>query len=163
VSRTTTRKESRIMSVVRWYPSRDVGAFQDSVNRLFDSFFRSQQGSENELTSSSWAPAVDIYETENEVVLKAELPEVDPKAIEIHAENNVLTVKGERNLSDEVREENYHRIERTYGSFSRSFTLPGTVDPTKINAKYKDGVLKLTIPKKEESKPRQVNIEVEAG
>ena len=148
------------MAVVRWYPSQEVSSFQNSVNRLFDNFFRSPRG-ENELTSTAWMPPVDIYETEDEVVLKAELPEIDIKTVNISAENNVLTVKGERKLSEETKEENYRRIERTYGNFVRSFTLPASVDATRISAKYRDGVLRLVLPKKEESKPRQVNIEIE--
>jgi HSP20 family protein len=151
------------MTVVKWYPSREVGAFQDSVNRLFDNFFRSPDHKESDLTSTAWMPVVDIFETENEVVLKAELPEIDVKDLQINAENNVLTIRGERKLSDEVKEENYHRIERTYGAFSRSFTLPGIVDAAKIAARYKDGVLRVSLPKKEESKPRSVSIEVEKG
>ena len=149
------------MSVVRWYQPREAGVFQDSVNRLFDGFFRSPHLEENDLRATAWTPAVDIYETENEVVLKAELPEIDVKDISINAESNVLTLKGERKLSQETTEENYHRIERVYGSFSRSFTLPSTVDITNISAKYRDGILRLVLPKKEESKPRQVSIEIE--
>ena len=149
------------MSVIRWYPPREVSSFQDGVNRLFDNFFRSPHVEESDLTATAWAPAVDIYETESEVVLKAELPEIDVKDLSISAENNVLTLKGERKLSQETKEENYRRIERTYGCFTRSFTVPGTVDVTNISAKYRDGVLRLVLPKKEEAKPRQVNIEIE--
>ena len=148
------------MAVVRWYPPQDVMSFQESVNKLFDSFFRNPQG-ENELTSTAWLPPVDIYETENEVVLKAELPEIDIQDINISAENNVLSIKGERRLSRETKEENYRRVERTYGKFVRSFTLPATVDAAKISARYKDGVLRLVLPKKEESKPRQFAVEIE--
>ena len=149
------------MTVVRWYPSQEVTSFQESVNRLFDNFFRSPRGEDNGLTSTGWMPPVDIYETENEVVLKVELPEVDIKNVNINAENNILSIQGERTLSEETKEDNYRRIERTYGAFARSFTLPGTVDTTKIAAKYKDGILRLVLPKKEESKPRQVSIEIE--
>ena len=149
------------MTVVKWYPSREAGAFQDSVNRLFDNFFRSPVQKDNDLAATSWMPAVDIYETENEVVLKAELPEVDVNDLDINAENNVLTIRGVRKLSSEIKEENYHRIERTYGTFSRSFNLPGTVDASRISANYKDGILKIALPKREESKPRKVSIQVD--
>lgn len=148
------------MAIVRGYPNQDVTSFQDSVNRLFDNFFRSPRG-QSELTSTAWVPPVDIYGTKDEVVLKLELPEIDIRDIKISAENNVLSITGERKLSAEAKEEDYYRIERTYGTFVRTFSLPASVDPTKISARYKDGVLKLVLPKKEESKPRQVNIEIE--
>jgi HSP20 family protein len=106
-------------------------------------------------------PPVDIYDSKDEVVLKVEIPEVDIKDVKISAVNNVLSINGERKLSAEAKEENYYRIERTYGTFVRTFTLPTSVDTTKISAKYKDGVLRLALPKKEEAKPRQVNIEIE--
>ena len=148
------------MAVVKWYPHQDVTSFQDGVNRLFDNFFRSPRG-ESELTSTAWVPPVDIYGTKDEVVLKVELPEINIKDVKINAENNVLSISGERKFSDEVKEESYFRIERTYGPFVRTFTLPASVDATKISAKYKDGVLRLVLPKKEESKPRQVTLEIE--
>ena len=148
------------MANLTWYPPHDVNSFQGNVNRLFDNFFRSPRG-ESELTSSAWVPPVDIYSTKDEVVLKLELPEVDVSAVQIRAENNVLSISGERKLSDEAKEESYFRIERVYGPFVRTFTLPMNVDATKISAKYKDGVLRLFLPKKEETKPRQVSIEVE--
>lgn len=148
------------MAIMRWYQPQDVNSFQENVNRLFDGFFRSPRG-ESELNSSAWVPPVDIYDTKDSVVLKLELPEVDVNAVKIRAENNVLSISGERKLSDEAREESYFRIERTYGPFMRTFTLPMNVDATKISAKYKDGILRLFLPKKEEAKPRQVSIEIE--
>lgn len=148
------------MAIVRGYPQQDVTSFQDSLNRLFDNFLRSPSG-QSELTSTAWVPPVDIYGTKDEVVLKVELPEIDIKDVKISAENNVLSIAGERKLSAEAKEEDYFRVERTYGAFVRTFTLPTSVDATKIAAKYKDGVLRLVLPKKEESKPRQVNIEIE--
>lgn len=148
------------MAIMRWYPPQDVNSFQENVNRLFDSFFRSPRG-ESELNSSAWVPPVDIYDTKDSVVLKLELPEIDVNAVKIRAENNVLSISGERKLSDEAREESYFRIERIYGPFVRTFTLPMNVDATKISAKYKDGILRLFLPKKEEAKPRQVSIEIE--
>lgn len=148
------------MAIVKGYPQQEVTSFQDSVNRLFDNFFGSPRG-QSELTSTAWVPPVDIYDTKDEVVLKVELPEIDVKDVKISAVSNVLSISGERKLSAEAKEENYYRIERAYGTFVRTFTLPTTVDAARISAKYKDGVLRLVLPKKEESKPRQVNIEIE--
>lgn len=149
------------MSIVRWYPSRDVNYFQENLNRMVESFFRSPQREDDSLTSTAWMPPVDVYETENEIVLKAELPEIDEKNVKIGVENNTLTISGERNLSTETKEDNYRRIERSYGSFTRSFTLSSSVDTAKISAKYKDGILKVVLPKREEAKPRQVKIAIE--
>jgi HSP20 family protein len=109
---------------------------------------------------SSWAPAVDIYETDKEISMKAELPGMQEKDIDIKVEDNVLSISGERRMEKEIKEENYHRIERAYGSFNRSFTLPRTVDRDAIKAAYKDGVLTVTLPKKEEVKPKQIKIGV---
>jgi HSP20 family protein len=131
------------------------------MNRMIDELFRSTVQGENGLTSTAWTPAVDIYETDNEVVVKADLPEVDEKKIDIHVENNVMVLKGERELSKETSEENYLRVERRYGSFTRSFTLPSNIDSGRIAAKYRDGVLRVVLPKREESKPRQISIEVD--
>jgi len=112
---------------------------------------------------TAWAPAVDIYETPNELVVKADLPEVNEKDIDIRVENNLLTIRGERKLEKSVSEENYLRVERTYGAFSRSFSLPNTVNPEAIKAEYKNGTLTVTLPKREESKPRQVKVTVNAA
>ena len=108
----------------------------------------------------AWAPAVDIYEKGTDVVLKAELPGLDPKDVDIRIENNVLTLKGERKIEDEIKQENYHRVERAYGGFTRSFTLPSTVDTTNVKADYKDGVLRITLPKREEAKPKQIQVDI---
>ena len=123
--------------------------FQDSLSRLF-----------SEPGSRPWAPAVDIFENENELVLKADLPEVDPKNVGIEMENGTLTLKGERRFEDNKNGKAFHRIERGYGSFVRAFTLPETVDAEKVKADYKNGVLTITLPKKEVAKPRTVNIEI---
>src|SRR5579862_6820561 len=120
---------------------------QDQMNRLFDSTFGSN-GTEAALTT--WAPAVDIYETENELVLKADLPDMDEKDLDVRVENNMLTVRGERKFEQKVKEDNYLRIERTYGAFSRSFGLPNTVNTEGIKADYKDGVLTIELPKRAE-------------
>jgi HSP20 family protein len=133
---------------------------QDQMNRLFDSTF-SNSGTEAALTT--WAPAVDIYETENELVLKADLPDVNEKDLDVRVENNMLTVRGERKFENTVKEDKYLRVERSYGSFSRSFSLPSTVDTEKIHADYKNGVLSVQLPKRAESKPKQVKVNVSNG
>ncbi len=112
---------------------------------------------------TTWAPAVDIYETPNELVVKADLPDVNEKDIDVRVENNLLTIRGERKFEKSVSEENYLRVERTYGAFSRSFSLPNTVNAESIGAEYKNGVLTVTLPKREESKPRQVKVTVNAA
>jgi HSP20 family protein len=127
------------------------------VNRLFNEGFE-RAGEESSL--SAWAPAVDIYETEHELVVKADLPEVDPKDLDIRVENNLLTIRGERKFEKKVSEENYLRVERSYGSFARSFTLANTVNPDAIKAEYQNGVLTLSIPKREEAKPKQIKVNV---
>jgi len=109
---------------------------------------------------TTWAPAVDIYETENEIVVKAELPEVKKENVKVTLEDNILTVRGERNLEAETKRENYHRVERRYGEFVRSFTLPAIIDPATIKAEFKDGMLRVTMSKREEAKPKQVEVTV---
>lgn len=151
------------MAIVRWEPFRDLVSIQERMNRLFDEAFRGNpraNGEDDWALGGSWAPAVDIYEQEGNIVLKAELPGVDAKNVDIHVENNVLTLRGERKFDHEVKRDNYHRVERTYGTFARSFTLPNVVDTERINAEYKDGVLRVTLPKKEEAKPKQISISV---
>jgi len=123
--------------------------FQDSLSRLF-----------SEPASRPWSPAVDIYETENDLVLKADIPEVDPKHVAIQMENGTLTLKGERKFEEQENGKGFHRIERGYGSFVRAFSLPDTVDAEKVKADYKSGVLTVTLPKKEVAKPRTVNVEI---
>jgi HSP20 family protein len=152
------------MSIVRWEPFRDLVSLQERMNRLFDESFRSRgtgAGQEDDWAlGGSWAPAVDIYEQDGNIVLKAELPGVDPKDTELRVENNVLTLRGQRKFDHEVKKENYHRVERAYGAFTRSFTLPTVVDTEKIKAEYKDGVLRVVLPKREEAKPKQISINV---
>jgi HSP20 family protein len=145
------------MAVVRWDPFREFGMLQDRMNRLFDDAGRGWRSDEPAATTS-WSPSVDIFETEGEIVVKAELPGMDRKDIALHLENNVLSLRGERRFEKETKEENYHRIERSYGNFSRSFSIPATVDEEKIRADYKDGVLKIVLPKKEQAKPKQIKI-----
>jgi HSP20 family protein len=141
----------------RWEPFRGAATLQEQVNRLFGNVLE-HAGEESNLTS--WAPAVDIYETEHELVVKADLPDVDPKELDIRVENNLLTIRGERKFEKKVNDENYLRVERAYGSFSRSFSLANTVNSEAIKADYQDGVLTLTIPKREEAKPKQIKVNV---
>jgi len=144
-------------TLTRWEPFRGATTLQDQVNRLFNDVLE-RTGDESSLTA--WAPSVDIYETEHELVVKADLPEVDPKDLDIRVENNILTIRGERKFEKNVNQENYLRVERAYGSFARSFTLANTVNAEAIKADYQNGVLTLTIPKKEEAKPKQIKVNV---
>lgn len=134
--------------------------FQQRLNRFFGENFAPFTPAEENWSLATWAPACDIYETENEIVLKAELPEVKTEDVKVTLENNLLTIRGERRLSEETKKENYHRVERSYGEFMRSFTLPNIVDPNKINAEFKDGVLCVMMAKREEAKPKQVEVKV---
>ena len=145
------------MAIIRWDPFRDVVTLRDRMNRLFEDTFTGR-GEEKDITASAWMPAVDIFENENELVLTAEIPGIDEKDVEIKIEDNTLTLKGERKFEKETKEENYHRIERSYGSFYRAFTLPTYVDTDKIKAEHENGVLKISMPKREEVKPRTVRI-----
>jgi HSP20 family protein len=146
-------------TIARWEPFRGVTTLQDQINRLFKEGF---EGTGDDSSLSAWAPAVDIYETEHELVVKADLPDVDPKDLDIRVENNILTIRGERKFEKKVNEENYLRIERSYGSFARSFTLANTANSEAIKADYQNGVLTLTVPKREEAKPKQIKVNVKA-
>lgn len=150
------------MAMVRWSdPFREFAQLQDRINRVFnDAYGRSDEGL---MTSGSWVPAVDIFQNgEHELVLKAELPDVKREDIDITVDNGTLTIKGERKLSNEVKEEHFHRIERRYGAFSRSFSLPQAIDATRVAADYRDGVLTVKLPMREEAKPRQIKVDVAA-
>ena len=147
---------STTMRLVKYDPFADLAEFptglrlfQDTVNRLF-----------SEPAARPWTPPVDIMETENELILKADVPEIELKDIDIQMENGTLTLKGERKFEQENDGKGYHRIERSYGAFARSFSLPDTVDPEKVRADYKNGVLTVTLPKKEVAKPRSIKVEV---
>ena len=142
------------MTLVRWDPVRDLASMEvDRLNNMFTNFLGGEGFARN------WVPPVDIYETDNhEVVIKAELPEMKREDISVTFENNVLTLKGERKFETEVPRERFQRFERFYGTFSRSFTLPATVDPGRISAAYKDGVLTVRLPQREEAKPKQITI-----
>lgn len=145
-------------TITRWEPFRGLSTLQDQVNRLFDdSFGRAHTG---QADLAAWSPAVDIHEAENELVVKADLPGLQEKDIDIRVENNTLSIRGERKFEREVNEENYLRVERTYGSFTRSFSLPNTIHTEGIRADYHDGVLTVHLPKREETKPKQIKIGV---
>jgi HSP20 family protein len=140
---------------------RDLVALQDKMNQFFEQGLPQRRGNvDGDLFAGAWAPAVDIYETDQAIELKADLPEVEPKDVDVRIEDNTLFLKGERKFEKEVKEENFHRIERSYGSFARSFALPQGIATDKISADYKNGVLKITLPKREESKPKQIQVKV---
>jgi HSP20 family protein len=146
------------MSMTRWQPFRNLSTLQEEVNRLFESSLTRCRTGQADL--ASWSPAVDIYETANELVVNADLPDVQDKDIEVRVENNTLTIRGERKFSNEVHEDNHLRVERAYGSFTRSFSLPNTVNTEAIKAEHKNGVLTVHMPKREETKPKQIKISV---
>ncbi len=144
--------------LTRWEPFREFNSLQDRMNRLFrDSY---SDGREESLTTSTFAPAVDVYEDEHSTTLKLDVPGIDEKDIDVRLENNLLTVTGERKFEKEEKEENYRRVERQYGSFSRTFTVPSTLDPESVTASYDKGVLKIKLAKKAEAKPKQIKINV---
>src|SRR5271155_5045657 len=144
--------------ITRFDPFREYATLQSRMNRLF----RDSQGPEGQetLTTTAFAPPVDVYEDEHGVTLKIEVPGIDEKDIDVRIENNTLTVHGERKFEKEEKEENYRRVERQYGSFTRSFTLPTTVDAEKVSANYDKGVLKIALAKKAEAKPKQIKVNV---
>jgi len=144
--------------LTRWEPFREFATLQDRMNRLFHESFN--EGRDESLTTSTFAPAVDVYEDEHKVTLKVEVPGIDEKDIDVRVENNTLTVHGERKIEKEEKEENYRRVERQYGSFTRTFNLPQTVDTENVSASYDKGVLKIALPKKAEAKPKQIKVQV---
>ena len=152
------------MAIVRWDPFREFAVLQDRMNRVFaDAYGRSEGADEGLLTRGAWVPPVDIYQNgEHELVLKAELPDMSREDIDITVDNGTLTIKGEKKFASDVKDEQYHRVERRYGTFSRSFSLPPTVDPGKVAADYKNGVLTVRLPMREEAKPRQIKVDVAA-
>ena len=148
--------------LTRWDPFREFSTMQDRMNRM-NRLFResySPEGPEEALTTTSFAPPVDIYEDEHNISLKLEVPGIDEKDIDVRIENSTLTVHGERKIEKEEKEENFRRVERQYGSFTRSFTLPNSVDPGQVNAHYDKGVLKIQLAKKAEAKPKQIKVNV---
>jgi HSP20 family protein len=150
-------KEDVPMTVLtRFQPLHDFPTLQDRINRVFRESYSG--GQDESLTTSSFAPAVDVYEDEHKVSLKIEVPGIEEKDLDIRVENNTLSVHGERKIEKEEKEENYRRVERQYGSFTRTFNLPQTVDTDKVSANYDKGVLKITLPKKAEAKPKQIKV-----
>ena len=147
------------MNVVRFDPFREMAALQERVNRAFGD--ASRRYDDDLTTRGAWVPAVDIYETDTHtLVLKVELPDVAREDIDLRVDNNTLTITGQKQRDKDVKEEQYHRLERTFGAFSRSFTLPPTVDAGKIGAEFKNGVLSVTLPLRDEAKPRQIQVTV---
>ena len=145
------------MVVTRWEPLKDLMALQERMNKLFDETF--SRGTQD-VDVGAWSPPVDIMEQGDEIIIKMEIAEVEQKEIDIKVEGNALTIKGERKLEEGIKREDYLKLERPYGSFSRSFSLPTTVDHEKVKASHKDGILHIVLPKKEETKPRQIKVEV---
>src|SRR5712692_1523304 len=145
-------------TITRWDQSRGLTSLQDQVKRLFEDNFTRDRSAHADL--AAWAPPVDIYETENELVLKADLPGLHDKDIDVRVENNMLTIRGERKFENDANQDNYLRVERAYGPFTRSFSLPNTVSSESVRAEYRDGVLNLHMAKREESKPKQIKITV---
>ena len=149
------------MAIVRWLdPFRDLSSIQERMNQIFEDALARSRGRDEGLRSGMWMPAVDIYENNDSVVVKAELPGVEKDQISVEVKDGILSLRGERKLEKEVKEESYHRIERSYGSFQRSFSLPVSVDQDKVTAHYRNGVLEVTLPKKEKAKPKQIQVSV---
>jgi HSP20 family protein len=148
--------------LTRWDPLREFSVMQDRLNRMNRLSRESYgpEGPEEALTTTSFAPPVDIYEDEHNIALKLEVPGIDEKDIDVRVEGNTLTVHGERKIEKEEKEENFRRIERQYGAFTRSFTLPSSVDPGQVSAHYDKGVLKINLAKKTEAKPKQIKVNV---
>jgi len=148
--------------LARWEPFRDLATLQDRIDRLFeDTLGRARGGFGDEaFEGARWAPAVDILEKPNELVLRADLPGIDPKEVEISVENNTLTLRGERKFESDVKEDDFRRVERIYGSFVRSFSLPRAVDADQVEAEYRNGVLEVKLPKRPEAKPKQIKVAV---
>jgi HSP20 family protein len=148
------------MTIVRWNPLHDMATNQERLSRILDGFYARPQ---EDFARSAWVPAVDIYSNgDHELVLKAELPDMKEEEIDLTVEDNTLTLRGERKFDAEVTEDQFHRIERSYGSFARTFALPPTVDAGKVSAQYKAGVLTVRLPLREEAKPTQIKVEVAA-
>ncbi|NDQ58221.1 MAG: Hsp20/alpha crystallin family protein [Acidipila sp.] len=148
-------------TITHWDPIRTLTSLQDEVNRLFENGVNRGNRSASNLTA--WAPLVDIFETAQELVLKADLPDLDEREIDVRVENNMLTISGERKFEQSERQDNYLRVERAYGTFSRSFALPNTVNPERIDAEYRNGVLTVKMAKREESRPKQIKVAVSSN
>lgn len=149
------------MAIVRWDPFDAFLSAQQDLNRIFRRGWLSPTGESEISKGGTWAPAIDVYETDDSLTIEAELPGLDPKDIDVSIEEGVLTLRGERKLEKEVKEENYYRVERAYGAFQRAVRLPAEVDAEKVKANYDNGVLKVKVPKVEPAKPQSIPIEVE--
>jgi HSP20 family protein len=149
------------MSMVRFDPFRDLAQMQDRINRIFGDAYTRRFDNDDLTQRGEWLPPVDIFENAHqEIVLKAELPGIAREDIDLRVENNTLTLRGERKRDTEVKQDQYHRVERSYGAFSRSFALPTRIDTERVRAEFKDGVLTITLPVKAEAKPRQIEVAV---
>jgi len=149
------------MAIVRWLdPFRDLTSIQERMNQIFEDALSRSRGRDEGLRTGMWTPAVDIYERNDAVVVKAELPGVEKEQISVEVKDGILTLRGERKFERDVKEESYHRIERSYGTFLRSFSLPVSVDQDKVKAAFRDGVLEVELPKKEQAKPKQVRVDI---
>jgi len=146
------------MALMHWNPARDLLSIRDDMNRLFNEFFGRAESQEGSWSAGAWAPPVDIHETDDALILKAELPGFSKDDVNVELKDNSLTLKGQRQHEAEVKEEQYHRRERAYGSFQRTFMLPAAVDSEKVTAAYKDGILELRLPKRETAKPKRIAI-----
>ena len=151
------------MSIIKYDPFRELRSLQDEMNRLFMSNYSQRGASEEGFSSGAWNPQVDIFENKDQIVLEAELPGMKPDDVNISIENNILTIHGERKFEKKDEKDNFHRVERSYGSFTRSFTLPPTVSSENANAEFENGVLRLTLAKREEAKPRRIEIKATGG
>ncbi len=148
------------MAIVKYDPWRDVLSLRDEIDRLFEDFFPVKSGERRDYLAEVWAPAIDIYETKDDVVVKAELPGMNKEDIKINIVDNSLVIEGEKKQEKEVKEENYYRVERRYGVFRRAIEIPVPVKTENVEATYKDGVLEIKLPKKEEAKPKEIEVKV---
>ncbi len=149
------------MAIMRWVdPFKELSAMHDRMNQLFDETFLQARASDAAPAAAMWAPAVDIYEAGDDIVVKAEVPGIERDDVAVEVKDGILTLRGERKFEREEKKEDYHRIERSYGTFVRSFALPSSVDPDKVRATLRDGVLEVKLSKKDEAKPRKVRVAV---
>lgn len=148
-------------AIVRWDPFKEIGTLQDRMNRVFDEVWGRRTRGDEDYLSSAWIPAVDVRESREALEIQVEVPGIDPKDVQVAVENGILVIKGSRNFEKATEGETYHRVERSYGSFERSFTLPTNIDPERVKATYRHGVLHLSLAKREEAKPRSIAINIE--
>ena len=149
------------MAIVRWDPFRDVAALQDRINRIFNESFGRSRDMDEEVSQYDWSPPVDIYETANGIELKIELPGINKEDVSVEIKDNVLTLKGERLLDPEIKDEHYYRKERSFGKFHRSFSLQNPIKPDRIKASFKDGILTVEIPRSEKEKPKKISVDID--